>query len=833
MKTPESNLERSPETLNSSSLSDKAEHASDPVLSCKLSEAIEKKASGEKTPFPVPPKEEERIARLLGYEILDTEDDPRLDRLTQLAAYVCDVPVAMISLVDRTRQWFKSVYGLPVQEIPREESFCTHAILDPEQIFIVPDATKDPRFATNPLVTDSPFIRFYAGVPLVTEDHLTLGTFCVVDFTPKELTEHQLETLRRLSRIAMDLIEVHRSNTKLGRLLHLEKEVYSRLLRSSADLASEAPTFDEALNFLMNHLDENLGWLSARVRNMQSGGTTGIFFNKSIPTDPEIPLIWQKIDSTARYTTEPRSTVEFINTAPLRPEFSYLSVPVRVRNRLVALIELIYPDHRKVEGRIKEIFDLLASNLAIVAERELAMLDLQYQATHDHLTGAANRSVIMKGIEKALKECDPLRPDSLVLFFDIDGFKEVNDNFGHETGDNLLIEITRRLDSNRRSNDLLGRLSGDEFILVARGIDVEEGLAPLLERLQKSLFSSFMIGDLEIKVNASIGCAVISEPDLTVNEIMLRAEEAMYLVKTGERRGFCIADEEVVKSFRIRRSLDRRVKEAFQNNRFFAVYQPIIDLATGGIVGFESLMRLLERDGSVMPACEFMQTIQRTRFLTQLDDYVLAETLRTFRSEDAKEFFTSENFRFSVNIGPAILSSKGYAANCLSQLEKSNILPKRLMLEITESYMLQPSKEVLRNLAILREKGVTIALDDFGTGYSNLQQLSTLPVDIIKIDKEFIQGIATGNLTKNSLLGAIIGIGKNLGYEIIAEGVEDKVQADYLKALGCQFAQGYYFGKPLPMTEWIESRKQRLEQQSPTAISSITTAPSSVPLLNT
>lgn len=769
----------------------------------------------ESPPFPIPEREEERIVRLLGYEILDTEDDPRLDKLTKLAAYLCDVPVAMISLVDRNRQWFKSVYGLPIREMPREKSFCAHTILDPERVFIVPDTTKDPRFATNPLVTDSPYIRFYAGVPLLTEDRLPLGTFCVVDFTPKQLTEKQIESLKRLSLIAMDLIDAHRSNIKLGRLLHVEKQVYSRLLRSSADIVKTAPTFDEALNFLMNHLDENLGWLSARVRNMQSGGTTGIYHNKLFPSDPEIPLIWQKIDSTPKHVTEISSSVQFINAAPLRPEYSYLIVPVRVRDRLVALIELLYPDHRKVETRIQEIFDLMASNLAIVAERELVLIDLQYKASHDHLTGAANRSVIIRGIEQAINECDPARPDSLVLFFDIDGFKEVNDNFGHQTGDSLLVEITRRLEAVRRSNDILGRLSGDEFILLARDIDVENGLAPLLDRLQKTLSTFFMIGDLEIRVNASIGCAVISESDLTVNEVMRRAEEAMYLVKTGERRGFCIADEEVVKTFQHRRVMDRKVKEAFQNNRFFAVYQPIIDLDTGRIIGFESLMRLLERDGSVMPACDFMQTIQRTRFLLQLDDYVLAETLRTFRSEEAAQFLSSENFRFSVNIGPSILALKGYAANCLAQLEMSGISPKKLMLEITESNMIQPSEIVLKNLNILRENGVTIALDDFGTGYSNLQQLSTLPVDIIKIDKEFIQGIATGNLTKNSLLGAIIGIGKNLGYRIIAEGVEEKGQSDYLRALGCHYAQGYYFGKPLPIDEWVKDRAQGNKQILP------------------
>ena len=754
----------------------------------------------------IPPSEEQRIARLLGFEILDTGNDPRLDRLTRLASIICDVPAAMISLIDRNRQWFKSVYGLPIRETPRDISFCAHAIMDPERIFVVPDTTKDPRFATNPLVTESPYIRFYAGAPLVTEDRIPIGTFCVVDYKPKQLTEHQLEALRRLSEIAMDMIDIHRSNTKLTRLLHLEKEVYSRLLRSSADLVTTAPTFDEALNFLMSHLDENLGWLTARIRNMQTGGTTGISYNKSLPFDPELPIIWQKIDSDPQVAAEIHSHTRFVSTAPLRPEYSYLSVPIRIRDRLVALIELIYPDHRKVEKRIQEIFDLMASNLAIVAERELVLIDLQHQATHDHLTGAANRPMIMKGLEKAIRESESISPDSILLFFDIDGFKEVNDNFGHDTGDRLLIEITKRLNGICRSNDLLGRLSGDEFVLLARGIDVENGLGPLLERIQKTLSASFMIGELEIRVNASIGCAVIADPDLTSTELLRRAEEAMYLVKTGERKGFCIADEEVVRIFSIKRALDRKVKDAFQNNRFFAMFQPIVDLRTGGVAGFEALMRILDRNGKVMEASEFMPTIQRTRYLPQLDDYVLAETLRTFRSDSTKNYLAIEGFRFSVNIGPAILSSKGYAMNCLSQLNKNNLSPHNLMLEITESSLLQPSDTVIANLTTLREHGVAIALDDFGTGYSNLQQLSSLPVDIIKIDKEFIHGIAKGDIKRNSLLGAIMDIGKNLGYEIIAEGVEEKTEADYLRSIGCHYAQGYYFGKPMPITEWIKDQ---------------------------
>ena len=754
--------------------------------------------------YPIPPLEEDRIARLLGFEILDTESDHSLDRLTTLAALICDVPVALISLVDRHRQWFKSVYGLPIRETSRDVSFCAHAIMNPEKPFIVSDTTKDKRFATNPLVTGFPYIRFYAGSPLLTEDRIPLGTFCVIDYKPKELTPFQLESLKQLSEIAMDFITIHKSNTKLSRLIHLEKEVYSRLLRSSADLATTAPTFDEALHFLLTHLDENLGWLSARFRNMQNGKTTGIIFNTLLPSDPELPSLWQVIDSTPQSAAELHSHSRFVSTAPLKPEYSYLTVPVRIRNRLVALIELIYPDHRKMDKRIQEIFDLLASNLAIVAERELVLIDLKFQATHDQLTGAANRNVILQSIERALRESDRLVPDSVLLFFDIDGFKDVNDNFGHETGDRLLVEIASRLNSVCRSNDVLGRLSGDEFILLARGIDTEKGIIPLLERIHRTISATIIIGDFEIRVQASIGCVVLSDPYLPTNEVIRRAEEAMYLVKTGEKQNFCIADKEVVESFHQKKSMNRTVRDAFENNRVFSVYQPIVDIQSKNIAGFEALIRLLKKDGSVMEAYEFMEAIIRSRYLPRLDDYVMTETLQTFRSEMARHYLKIPGFRFSVNIGPAILSSKNYATNCLAQIEKAGLSPRNLTIEVIESKVLEPSEVVVSNLKLLREEGAFIALDDFGTGYSNLQQLSRIPVDIIKIDKVFLKEVTYEDQKKPSpLLNAIMELGRNMGYEIIVEGVESKTQEDYLLSHGCRYAQGYYYGKPMPMSHWF------------------------------
>jgi len=753
---------------------------------------------------PLPPSEEERIARLQGYEILDTENDPAIDRLARMAAMICNVPIALISFIDRNRQWFKSAYGLPIKEIARNVSICSYTILDPERIFIVPDTTKDPRFASNPLVTGEPYIRFYAGVPIVDPDEVALGSFCVIDTVPKQLSGEQLNLLRLLSETAMELINLHKHSIKLTRLLRLEKEVYTKLLHSSADLVTSTSTFDDALTFLMGHLDPNLGWLSARIRNMQTGGTTGISYNTSLPPDPELPLIWQRIDSMPRHTLDQSCHSEFINSAPLRPEYSYLMIPVKIRDRLVAIIELIYPDHRKVDNRIREVFELLASNLSIVAERELVLLELKHQISHDTLTGAANRNVIMKAIENAVRECDPLKPDSAVFFFDIDGFKDVNDNFGHETGDRLLQEISKRLESVCRSNDVLGRLSGDEFILLARQIDIESGLAPVLERIQRTLSQSFMLGELEIKVNSSIGCAVIENPDISPNELMRRAEEAMYLVKNGFHKGFCIADEEVVREFQIRRSIDHKVKDAVENNRFFVVFQPIINLQNGENAGVETLLRILEKDGSEMEAHEFMHAMERTRFMTRIDEMVMAETLRTFGSGLPRELLDQKDFRFSINVSPPILSTKGYAANCLKQLQAARIPPSSMMLEIIESDLVPFNETVLGNLSELRAKGVRIALDDFGTGYSNLHKLASLPVDIIKIDKAFIRGATTGDLTKSGLLNAIVGIGKNLGYEIVAEGIEAEGEANYLKALGCKYAQGYFFGKPMPISQLVE-----------------------------
>ena len=601
----------------------------------------------------------------------------------------------------------------------------------------------------------------------------------------------------------MNILEKLRVEAKITQLILLEKRASNQLSQNVSSFQLMSADFSEAMENIMLHLDANLGWLSGRIHNFQTGVPTRILDNPKRQANPELALLWNQIGSHPEYSTSDPEDGRMISSSTIHPEYYYCKAPVLMGSNVVALIELIFPREHEMDHRLKNAFDIITSNLAVITERELTHLELQYRATHDALTGAGNREIIMEAIKTAIRDIDPLAPDSALLYFDIDGFKEVNDHFGHETGDRLLVEITHRLESVCRSQDMIGRLSGDEFVLLARGIDVDQGLTPLLERIRRTLSSPFMLGNWEIKISSSVGCAVLTSPEITPADLLRRAEQAMYLVKNGERKNFCIADAEVLRELEIRRSLDRRVKDAFNNDRFMTFFQPIVNLRTGQLAGAEALLRLKDAHGVLMTASEFIHAIERTRYLAQTDERVFAEALRTFSAETTKTLLLNKEFRISINISPGILSSTRFAEHCLRRLGNAGTSPQSITLEILETNLHEINESILKNLSQLRERGVRIALDDFGCGYNNLKQLSLLPIDIIKIDKGFLAGIESGDQAKNGLLNAIMGIGQNLGYDILAEGIETSRQCDYLRSIGCHFGQGYYFGKAMPMKEFL------------------------------
>lgn len=752
-------------------------------------------------PAPLHPREEERIARLLGYDILDTEPDIIFDRLTQMAATLTGSPISLISLVDRNRQWVKSHYGCDLNESPRDDAFCAYTILDSEKMMVVPDAEKDPRFDHNPFVTGDPHIRFYAGIPLHNGDGLPIGSFCVIDNKPRDLTTEQLSAIEELARIAMDYLEIHRSNRELTRLLVREKQVYNRLLSMSSELTSSTETLQEALRNILTHLDPDLGWLSCRMNNLVDHEVSDPKMNPLIPLDPLIEQIWKEID-THPQTADQKEKTSFYSVENAGAKYAHLIIPVRNRGKLVAWIEMIYPDHRKLDPRIKEVFDIMASNLAFVAERELVSMELRRRAEHDALTGAVNRTLFLEGLESAISESDSNHPDSALLFLDLDGFKEVNDNFGHQIGDRLLVEVTKRLRSHSRERDILGRLSGDEFVLLVRHLNLTNDLEPLLKRIQRTISQPFMIGGLEIRITGSIGAAILERNDISTPELLRRAEESMYLVKNGDRKSFCIATEEIIKEFKDRLILDRKIHDAVYEKRLLLHFQPIVDLMTRAVCGSEALLRVVNKDGSILSAFEFISSLERNRLMTDADEWVFAEVIRILQ-QNFEQLAAIPGFQLSLNVSPAILMTQGYASHCLNRIKSADIPPSMICLEIVESHLDIYNPALLENLNLFRAAGVIIAVDDFGKGYSNLQHMTSMPFDIIKVDRMFLQGICSKNAKQNHLLSAMVSLGKNLGYSITSEGIENKEQVDHLFKLGCHRGQGYFFGKPMPIEEFI------------------------------
>ena len=445
---------------------------------------------------------------------------------------------------------------------------------------------------------------------------------------------------------------------------------------------------------------------------------------------------------------------------------------------------------------------MMATNLGIVAERELVNVELQRKASHDSLTGAANRTVFLAQLERVIAESDSAYPTTALLFIDLDGFKKVNDNFGHQTGDRLLVEVTQRLRSICRGDDLLGRLSGDEFVVLSHGISEKASLNQLLDRIHRHLAMPFMLGELEIRIGASIGCCIIDSNEISTTELVRRAEEAMYLVKTGKHKDYCVADGEIIREFKARHDLDRMIRDSVREKRMFISLQPIVDFTTGAIISAEALLRVVDRHGKTIDAGSFMESLDRLRILPEIDEWVFAETLRILKLY-LDQFLAIPGFRISINVSPAILITNGYAKICLSRLEDANIPPSMLSIEIVESHLQTNNPWLNENLKQLRNAGVKIAIDDFGTGFSNLQYLTGLPIDTIKIDKIFLKGIASGDKHQNDLLAAIVGIANNLDYSLIAEGVEQEIQAKYLAALGCTMMQGYLFGKPMRTEDFM------------------------------
>ena len=428
-------------------------------------------------------------------------------------------------------------------------------------------------------------------------------------------------------------------------------------------------------------------------------------------------------------------------------------------------------------------------------ERKKFEEQLTHQAFHDALTGLPNRALFHDRLGHALTRRSDDASTVAILFLDLDDFKTINDSLGHEAGDEILVEVADRLQRCLRSSDTPARLGGDEFAVLLEGIsDISEAVEAG-QRIISALERPLRLRDREITTTASIGISLGLPHISDAQELLRDADTAMYAAKGRGRGSIEVFQELMHEIAHDRLSLKSDLDGALLRDEFVIHYQPTVNLSSGDFTGFEALVRWQHPDRGLVPPLEFIPLCEETGLIVPLGAFVLNSACRQARAWQ-QTYPARQQRTMSVNVSVKQLESPGFVEEVRVALESSGLEPSSLVLEITEGVLLRETDEIAARLRELKVLGVQLAIDDFGTGYSSLSYLQTLPLDVLKIDKRFVDNVSVG-ANNAALASAIIAIGQALGMQTVAEGIEREEQANTLRRLHCQIGQGYMFARPL------------------------------------
>jgi diguanylate cyclase (GGDEF)-like protein len=473
---------------------------------------------------------------------------------------------------------------------------------------------------------------------------------------------------------------------------------------------------------------------------------------------------------------------------------------LRVNSGAAVLLTLV------ILAAMERIFRTEAGARQKSRQLELTLASMARLASEDSLTGLLNR----RGFGAALEDVHADRAaargavEYAVLFLDLDRFKIINDTLGHRVGDLLLQETAQRLRAAVGPSDVLARLGGDEFAVIARDVKTLTALDQLANRLIKTIREPFDLGGYRVRTTVSIGIAISPNDGEDADDLVVAADLALYAAKERNRDSYQFYAASMTKELTDRRQIEVDLREAIEHNELELYYQPIVSLHDNSVTGFEALTRWEHRVKGFVPPSDFIPIAEDTGMMAWLGEWALTEACTKIAQLPA-------TLSLAVNLSPVQFSAPDLVDVVQRALAISGLAPHRLELEITESLLLENNEHTLSMLRRLRQIGVSIALDDFGTGYSALSYLRKFPLDKIKIDRSFVTDIATRS-DQVAIIQAVLSIARALGMTVTAEGVETAVQKDFLKALGCDNAQGYLFGKPVPfeqIAEVIASHKAR------------------------
>jgi diguanylate cyclase (GGDEF)-like protein len=427
-----------------------------------------------------------------------------------------------------------------------------------------------------------------------------------------------------------------------------------------------------------------------------------------------------------------------------------------------------------------------------VSDAVRAEAQIRYMAGHDPLTGLPNRTLLREKLDRELAHRGDGNPIAL-LCLDLDHFKDVNDTLGHAVGDLLLKEVTERLKSCLRVGDNIARLGGDEFVVFQAGVQTRQQAASLAQRLVDAIGETFEIDGQAIHIGVSIGIAIAPD-DGDASDVLLRhADTALYRAKSSGRSSYCFFEPSMDANIQERRKLEVDLRQALLMQQFEIYYQPQVDTSTEQLIGFEALLRWNHPERGLVSPGEFIPLAEETGLIVPIGEWVLRQACK-----DAADW--PSHIGVAVNLSPLQFRSQTLAHTVVSALTESGLPAFRLELEITESVLLIDSETALATLHHIRSLGVRIAMDDFGIGYSSLSYLRLFPFDKIKIDQSFIRELGHSKDCA-AIVKAVVDLGASLGITTTAEGVETSEQLRRVREQGCGEIQGYFFGKPQPLSE--------------------------------
>lgn len=590
---------------------------------------------------PIPTNERQRLEALEALDVRRAADE-RLEEILGLAADLCHAPMAGISVVDGSEQWFLTHRGMPDRNTERGHSFCAHAILS-EQVMVVQDAATDPRLFDSPLVTDEG-LRFYAGAPLISAQGCAIGTLCVADTAARTIEPWQEKMLQILARQAMAQI-------RLSQLVDEHEEVLDDL--------------------------------------------------------------------------------------------------------------------------------------------DMANRNLSFLATHDPLTGVFNRRAITDLIDGLATANASGSVSSAVLFVDLDHFKDVNDAYGHDAGDRVLVTIADRIHLGARGDDAVARLASDEFVVVLPNAPTFAAEA-LARRLLQAISVPVEHQGLAITVTASIGIARWNDHVLSAGDLLRDASAAMNYAKLEGRNRVVTFEDRVATELNRRLDSHSFVRHVVRNGALRLDFQPLWSLSTGEVIAHEALLRWDSPGAPVISPAEFVAVAEEIGLVGEITRFTIHEACRlAARRRAAGE----DRATVTVNLSSVQLERDEVILEVASALNDHGLDPSGLVLELTESAKLADSGPGQATLRELQHMGVRIALDDFGTGFASLALLRSFPFDYMKIDRSFV---TVQSEADRDVLRSLVQLGHSLGMMVIAEGIEEPAALEQLRALGCDVAQGYLLGRPGP-----------------------------------